>query len=280
MVKSKHIIRHMIGGECMKKIETIKKLFYSYSPMKSDKNLRANYTDIIYESVDPSIDIRALYNDTIMKGFINESVVKANFIKRISLKKSPKHTVTVFELNSNDSRADICMVNGHSEVFEIKTLYDSFARLDKQLEDYFLLYDYITIVIPQEKVSHYVLTLSEYVGVVSYWVNRVGNLVFTWEKKPLLNPCIDSKIQLLQFTKKELLNIVGHPFNYDSPKETLVEYIYNNRSQKQINSLFKSYIKEKYKTQWRFLYDNHEHIYMLDYQWFFKNNVSHTLVYK
>ena len=43
------------------------------------------------------------------------------------------------------------MVNGHSEVFEIKTIYDTFYRLEDQLNDYLLLYDYVNIIIPKER---------------------------------------------------------------------------------------------------------------------------------
>lgn len=117
-------------------LEDLRLLFNYYSPLKTDLQLIEAYTKISQSSFDSSKDIRDTYNKLIQRGFLNESVIKADFIEKYSFKQNPSRMISVFELNTGTSRADICMFNGKSMVFEIKTEYDTFTRLDRQLSDY------------------------------------------------------------------------------------------------------------------------------------------------
>ncbi|MGI6782511.1 MAG: sce7726 family protein [Acholeplasmataceae bacterium] len=264
----------------MKKIEQIKKLFYAYSPLKSNQQLIKDYINITYDSIDPKSNIRELYNEIIFSEFLNETVIKSNFVSKFCFNKSPRNTITIFELNSFNSRADICVVNGNSEVFEIKTIYDTFLRLDDQLHDYSLLYDYINIIIPREKVQEALGVLPEYAGLIMYYKNRLGNITFKKIKKPSINNEISAVAQLSQLTKRELLKLGNFYNRNQTNKEQIIDEIIAKYTPCEINDIFKSYIKNKYREQWLYLYNNYEKIYKLDYQWFFKNNISYKLVYK
>src|SRR5690554_3876543 len=112
-------------------LNQLRKLFSVYTPLTSNKRLYDKFVEITGQTHFEIESIRKVYNNNIFKGFLNETVIKNSFIKKHCI--NMEDTVTIFELNSGNSRADICMINGKSYVFEIKTEYDTTARLDKQL---------------------------------------------------------------------------------------------------------------------------------------------------
>jgi uncharacterized protein (DUF2164 family) len=258
------------------KLDDIKKLYYEYSPLKTNQelvNLTRQYIGINVNTA----NVRELYNKIISKYFINETVIKSAFLERVSFKKSPKSTVTIFELNSGDSRADICMVNGKSIVYEIKTEYDTYNRLDNQIRDYLKLHDYVNVIVPKSQLDNILKIIPDGIGVIFYTQNRVGNISFKEYKQPKLNENIDSLAQLSQLTKKELVNIICN--NY-LPKDRLIDIALDIYDKTEINNLFRESLKLKYFEKWNFLYTNQKDLYPLDYQWFFKNNLSTETVYK
>lgn len=257
----------------------IKSLFNVYSPQKSDDDLRKLYTNITYLDSSNIVDIRMEYNNLISENLLNETVIKSNFIKHHALKKSPNRTITIFELNSANSRADISMINGSSEVFEIKTEYDSLIRLEGQINDYIKLYDYVSMIVPINKSDEVIEVIPDYIGIIGYYLNRLGNVSFKTIRKAELNLNINSKVQLEQLTKVELNKIVNLK-KFNNSKELTIEYLLNNKTSEEINNIFKKTLKQKYKKQWKYLHSNYKNIYLLDYQWFFKNNVSSELVYR
>lgn len=256
-----------------------KNLFDVYSPLKTTKELKTSYTNITYKSVDDNVDIRALYNKEILFNYLNEAVVKAAFIKNIALKRSPRTTTTIFELNAHNSRADLCLINHKSEVFEIKTSYDSYSRLNNQLDDYLALFDYLNIIIPQENYQSFIKEAPHYLGVIIYSQNRNGRLIFKTIKKPTLNKDKDAHKQLNELTKKELLSLINSS-NYHINKDDIITTLLATKTKGAINTIYKNYLISKYQKRWLFIYDNHQNIYSLDYQWFYYNNLNYKYVYK
>lgn len=51
------------------------------------------------------------------------------------------------------SIADTVIINGHGTVYEIKSDLDTFERLEGQLRDYFTVFSYVNVVIPEEKID-------------------------------------------------------------------------------------------------------------------------------
>lgn len=170
------------------------------------------------------------------------------------------------------------MINGKSEVFEIKTEFDTFNRLDDQLDDYFKLYDYINIIIPEGIFINQINELPNQVGIITYYKNRIGNYSFNVLRKPILNKEIDSLLQLNQLTKQSLYKESGLS-DRSLTKDDLVNHLYSNLSSEEVNNLFKRQTKLKYSDSWKFLLKHHKHIYPLDYQWFFKNNIDYEIIY-
>ena len=59
----------------------------------------------------------------------------------------------------------------------------------------------------------------------------------------------------------------------------MIKKIIESHTKDQINRHFIDLMKEKYQERWLYLYENRNIIKPLDYQWFFKNNISVEAVY-
>lgn len=260
------------------KLKQLKKLYSVYSPLKTNNQLFNHYSSISND-FDQNVDsIRLKYNKEILQGFWNEAVIKSSFVEKFSMKLSPKKTVTIFELNSVNSRADICMINGHSVVYEIKTEFDTFYRLDKQINDYTLLFDFLNIIIPITSLDIAIETVEPYIGIITYRRSRLNTVIFDVYRDPIHNLNTSPKSQLDQLTKSDLkkLDISSE----ENSKQIIIEEILSLRTSEEINKIFKNILKSKYRNQWEFLLDNKDLVLPLDYQWFFKNNLSTKIIYK
>lgn len=67
--------------------------------------------------------------------------------------KSFNYTKAFWQLHVAESIADLVMINGHGAVYEIKSDLDSFERLNRQINDYFKVFSYVNIVIPEYRIE-------------------------------------------------------------------------------------------------------------------------------
>lgn len=257
-------------------LKQLKELFSVYSPLTSNNKLYDNYIKITGDTSQSLNSIRHKYNKEIFNGFLNENVIKSSFINKFCINKSPRNTITIFELNTVNSRADLCIINGKSFSFEIKTEYDNFFRLNKQLLDYNQTFDYLSIIIPSSSLENTINQIEDSIGIITYRINRKNNISFDIFRDPSINKNINAQIQLNQLTLKQLQEIIQEK----KTKDEIIDFILNNYTIDEINQLYKTKIKEKYSKQWNFLIENISQIHPLDYQWFFKNNIPTTIVYK
>jgi len=253
-------------------------LFSSYNPLEPDSSLEKT----LFETIDsPYLDkyfknsVRKIYNSFILKYYPNETTVKSSFINQVILK-TKKH-VTIFELPIGSSRADLCKINGESISFEIKTDLDNQSRLLKQLYDYSEIFDKVYIICSVKKLDSIIKFIPESVGIYTYHYNRVHNLKFIHYRKALQSENINHIKQLQLLQKKELLYYFNIEGNY---REQLIDKILNIYTSNQINTVFKTVLKNRYKKQWEFIQVNHNNILEIDYQWFFKNTINPNLIYK
>lgn len=256
-----------------------RKLYQYYSPLKTNKTLSNIYKFVVNKSTELS-DVRYNINNLICDNYWNESVIKAAFIKNHLIKKSPRLNITIFELNALESRADIAVMNGSSYVYEIKTIYDTFDRLDKQISDYTHFFDYLNVIVPIEKVDQVKMILPPHVGIIYYYKNRLGNISFKVIRKSKLNTSVNPKSQLESLTKKELLNLIGEKNNHSLIKDDIILKLLDSKTSTEIDFIYRESMKSKYYDKWNFLHNNINDIYPLDYQWFFKNNLDTKIVYK
>ncbi|GKT21078.1 sce7726 family protein [Acidovorax sp. SUPP3334] len=66
--------------------------------------------------------------------------------KIVFAKHSPRTASMVSELRTGSSILDVAVFNGTSTAYEIKTEYDSLARLPEQLKDYLQVFDLVNVV--------------------------------------------------------------------------------------------------------------------------------------
>ena len=78
----------------------------------------------------------------------------------------PGDSFLISELRVGNSRADVAIFNGTSTVYEVKSYYDSFERLEAQIADYRKVFDRVYVVTTTEKVSAVLDQVQASVGVM------------------------------------------------------------------------------------------------------------------
>lgn len=219
------------------------------------------------------------YNKILMKYYPNEICIKSNFVNKVLL--NGKKHVTIFELPIGTSRADLCKINGMSVAYEIKTDLDNFSRLQKQLTDYFDIFDEVYVICSNTNYNEIAHMIPDQCGIYTYVHTKRGAYHFDLTKKAAVNLKINPRRQLELLKAKELLNCFSLP---DTQKTAsgidIIEYIIQNHSPAYINDTFKNILKKRYQERWVFLRENHKQINEIDYQWFYKNQIAPAKVYK
>lgn len=255
-------------------------LYNLYNPLQQTKELYYSLINILQKySIDTSTitiyNTRDIFNTLILKYYHNEITIKSSFINNVLLKNN--NHITIFELNSGKSRVDLCKFNGHSIAYEIKTDLDNFNRLKKQLNDYLKIFEKVFVICSVNNVENIKNNIPNECGIYSYRISNTGKYIFKKEKNAITSSNIDPKSQLSLFTKLELnklFNLKTKNTKMDSINEILNKYTVSK-----INKVFKQNFKNKYKKNWEFLSSNHEEILEIDYQWFFKNNITPSVIY-
>ena len=95
-----------------------------------------------------------------------EYVFKACLLKRrLFGRHSPRTTSCYFELPVGTARADVVLVNGDADVFEVKSRFDSAERLEAQVSEYYNCFSRVSVVVEDGQEAHYLERLRESVGV-------------------------------------------------------------------------------------------------------------------
>lgn len=111
----------------------------------------------LIKQLDVKQDLASFFNDTykfLSKSYRNEYIYKNTIIKNILLGRHSLNTAYLInECRVGNSKADSVILNGTSTVYEIKSEYDTFVRLEQQLNDYKKAFEYIYIVVPEVSVQ-------------------------------------------------------------------------------------------------------------------------------
>ena len=126
----------------------------------------------ILRNIDLSITVGDFFNSLfyfLLNNYRNEYIYK-NFISnkillgRHSLKTS--QVLTEFRIGKN--KADIIILNGTSTVYEIKTEYDSFYRLNSQINAYSKAFEFVNVVTSPSQIKKVLPQLPENIGILSF----------------------------------------------------------------------------------------------------------------
>jgi len=250
------------------------KLYSTYSVLDNEFELKNKLFKICDDFYDVK-DVRYTINEIIMKNYPNEAVIKAGFVDYLSKKISNK--TIIYEMNVNNSRVDLCEINSKSIAYEIKTDFDTPQRLDKQIQDYKLVFDEIYLICSENKINNFLPLLPSDVGIFVYSFKKDGKIKFFKIKSSSKNTQINPQKQLETLTKQELKKNSHSTLNLE--KEILINNLLLKYKKRTINQFFKSSIKQRYSNRWDFLSSNKDLILAIDYQWFYNNQINPSLIY-
>ena len=191
-----------------------------------------------------------------------------------------KNDIIAFEIPSINSRVDMCRFNTHSYAYEIKTEFDNFKRLEKQIKDYSMLFEYVYVVIPISYLSNLEKIIPYYCGIKTYIFDN--KIKLTTYRKAILSPNINPAFQLNNLSTNDIKYIYDkHNITKKIPssKEDRINFLLNKYSAKTINFDFKMTLKSAHLKKWAFIKENISDILPIDIQSFYKNTMSPSLIY-
>lgn len=111
-----------------------------------------------------------LYNcvfDYLARNYRNEYVYKNAIAEKILLGKHNLNTsFMLFEFPVGSCKADAVVLNGTSHVYEIKSEFDNYSRLDSQIAAYMNVFEYITIITSQGLYDNLFMHLPKNIGIM------------------------------------------------------------------------------------------------------------------
>gem|GEM_PF-5738570 len=112
-------------------------------------------------------DVFNAYYNFLLANYKNEYVYKNSLIRNIKNNELLHNDALFSELNiGKDSRVDIAHFSQSNHAYEIKTEFDTFNRLEKQLMDYTTGFEYVSIVIPETKLKSTLKVVTKDIGIM------------------------------------------------------------------------------------------------------------------
>lgn len=169
----------------------------------------------LLKNIDLSISLDDFF-DTIfrflLKNYRNEYIYKNIIANKILLgKHSLKTSQILTEFRIGKNKADIIILNGTTTVYEIKSEYDSFSRLNKQINSYSKAFEFVNIITSPSQIEKAFHKLPENIGILSF-TNR--NTISTIRKPKSNLGGIDLSMLFDSLRKEEYLQIVITHYGY------------------------------------------------------------------
>jgi len=166
-------------------------------------------TSGLLKNIDSSISLRDFFDiifHFLLKNYRNEYIYKNIIANKILLgKHSLKTSQLLTEFRIGKNKADIIILNGTATVYEIKSEYDTFFRLNKQINSYIKAFEYVNIITSPSQIRKALQVLPESIGVLSF-TDR--NTISTFRKpKSNLNN-INLSLLFDSLRKNEYIEIV------------------------------------------------------------------------
>ena len=215
---------------------------------------------------------RQTYNWLMQEFYHNEAYIKSALVRKMM---GGKH-IAIFEYPVCGSRADIIKINRTSEVYEIKTAYDTLARLEKQVLDYSRVFDKVYVVCHESKYASVADLVPFWVGIDVYKDSK-SHCRFTRKRIAAQSPLLDSRAILACLSTKDLRSVFGKA--HEEARSELIERAVASKPQKEISQIFRKLMKLKYSPNWSFLKENMDSILEIDYQWFYRTMVPPGIIY-
>ena len=114
----------------------------------------------------------------------NEYYYKNKVLNEILLKKNSKNTVLLSEVQMKEAIADLVSINRKAVVYEIKTEFDDFSRLERQVNDYYRTFAQVSVVVHESALSKASSYIDQLMLPIGIWVLR-NNGKLVMKRKPL-----------------------------------------------------------------------------------------------
>lgn len=277
---TKVLNKHLTNEEIMLAARKINQSYYAY--MIDDQVwdlLNAVFPVPVQEKLHEARDKQVghnVVNEILMNYYPCERQIKYYLTKRF-LRNSKE--VTLFEMRIEKSRLDFGRINGSSHAYEIKTELDTLNKLEKQINDYSKVFEFINVVVHPKHLKKVKEIIPEYCGIEIY--NIEPQFEFHTEREAEKNPLINSRAQIDALTTKDL-DFVIHKTNSImslNKRKDKEEYIYSNFSCEDINSYFKEAIKQRYRDRWTYICKQFNKINPIDIQELFVGPIDPGLIY-
>ena len=121
------------------------------------------------KKIDRSMNLGCFFDlvyDLLFKFYRNEYIYKNVITNKILLGIILKTSNMLTEFRVGNNKADVVILNGTSTVYEIKSEFDTFNRLQNQLNAYLETFDYINVITSHSQAKRLVSILPEKIGIL------------------------------------------------------------------------------------------------------------------
>jgi len=192
----------------------------------------------IIEQIDNDMSLGEFLDEvyeTLLKNYRFEYVYKNIIAKKILLARhslDTSHMLTEFRVGS--SKADVVILNGEMTVYEIKSEFDSFSRLDQQIKNYLKVFTHVYLITTDSQAMKVEVSLPERVGLMVLTTRNTIKIIRESENNI---DKIDLKVLFDSLRKHEYTRIITEYFGF-------VPSVPNTLLYRECRNLFKSIPKE------------------------------------
>lgn len=171
-----------------------------------------NNLGLTVNSANPSLVFQQVYS-VLLENYRSEYVYKNAIAEKLirGRHKFSKNCYFSTEFRVGNSLADVVVANGTTTVYEIKTEFDSFERLESQLNDYEKVFDQIHVVLPEKKVVDWSKKVPEKFGVTVLSDNYTLR-EYRSARSNISN--IDLSVLFSCFRREEFINVIQRQFGF------------------------------------------------------------------
>ena len=152
-------------------------------------------------------------------------------------------------LEHGKCRADIAVINGHMDGFEIKSDVDSLSRLKNQINSYNAIFDRSSVIVTIRHLNEIMRIIPDWWGIISVLESDADIPQFTVIKKPQQNAYIDDSLVAQLLWRKEaqevLFNLGMRGAQIRQKRSILYGYIVGMLSSCELRRTVREYLKKR-----------------------------------
>lgn len=182
-----------------------------FNNRQSDRVIKILNELNVLNKIYQNLTLKDFFDNTykqLVENYRNEYVFKNAIAQKILIGRHSIKSSSLFtELRVESSKADVVIFNGTSHVYEIKTDLDNFERLEKQIEDYKKVFEYVNVVSVESKIDEIKLLVDENIGIIILTdgytlktIRRAKSGLYNLNKEAIFN--LLKKNEYLQIIKK------------------------------------------------------------------------------